>query len=265
MISNETLRNFLRIYEDCGIERTAKILNISVDSARHYRTLARRRNIIVGVEERMLIIPDPHAPFILENYLEFCKKMYNKYRCTDVMFTGDLLDNHYTSYHETDPDGHSARLELDKAINQLKQWHIAFPIAKVCLGNHDRIPQRKAMTAGISQRWIKTVDEILKFEGWEFAEEFVINNVLYCHGECRKAKQRANSDLISVVQGHYHSESYIYFSVGRTYKIFAMQLGCGFDKNAYALAYGKHFNKPHINCGIVLDNGRHPIIEYMKL
>ena len=65
MISNETLRNFLRIYEDCGIERTAKILNISVDSARHYRTLARRRNIIVGVEERMLIIPDPPRPFYI--------------------------------------------------------------------------------------------------------------------------------------------------------------------------------------------------------
>ena len=72
-------------------------------------------------------------------------------------------------------------------------------------------------------------------------------------------------DLISTVQGHYHSESYIKYSVGKRSKLFAMQIGCGVDDKSYAMAYGKYFAKNHINCGVVLENGKLPVIEYMDL
>ena len=42
-----------------------------------------------------------------------------------------------------------------------------------------------------------------------------------------------------------------------------MQIGCGVDDKAYAMAYGKNFAKNHINCGVII-NGN-PILEYMKL
>ena len=42
-----------------------------------------------------------------------------------------------------------------------------------------------------------------------------------------------------------------------------MQLGCGVDDKAYAMAYGKNFSKNHINCGVII--GDTPIIEYMEL
>ncbi len=70
------------------------------------------------------------------------------------------------------------------------------------------------------------------------------------------------NDLTSVVQGHYHSQSYIQFIQGTNNRIFAMQLGCGIDDKSYAFAYGKHFNKLHINCGVVID-GELPILEYI--
>jgi predicted phosphodiesterase len=205
-------------------------------------------------ENRVLIIGDLHSPFILYGYLQFCQEIYFKYNCNRVVFIGDLLDNHYSSYHEADPDGHSAKAELLKAKAEIANWYKAFPKAKVCLGNHDLIPNRKAMTSGLSNSWIKTIDEVLETPNWEFSEEFEIDNVTYVHGIARKARIRAQKELTSVVQGHYHSESYIDFFVGKNYKIFGMQVGCGIDKKSYAMAYG-----------VVLNNGTLPILEYMNL
>jgi len=216
-------------------------------------------------DRRVLIIGDLHSPFVRYGYLEFCQSIYNKYGCNEVVFIGDLIDNHYSSYHETDPDGHSAGAELLKAKAEIENWHRAFNKAKVCIGNHDAIPFRKAMTAGLSASWIKTIDEVIDVPGWDFAEEFIIDGNMYCHGIGRKARNRAKGDLISVIQGHYHAESYIEYFVGKHYRIFALQLGCGVDDKAYAMAYGRHFNKMHINCGVILENGELPILEFMKL
>jgi hypothetical protein len=216
-------------------------------------------------DRRILVIPDLHEPFTLDEYLDFCLEIYNKYNCNNVVFIGDILDNHFSSYHETDPDGFGAGQELDMAKDKIKVWHDTFPDARVCLGNHDLLFMRKAMTAGLSKQWVREIGEVLDTPTWEYAEEFDIDGVTYVHGTARKARNRAKSELTSVVQGHYHSESYIEHFVGKTYSIFAMQLGCGIDRKAYAMNYGKHFPKPHINVGVVLENGTLPILEYMKL
>jgi hypothetical protein len=218
-----------------------------------------------GDESRILVIPDLHSPFIKYGFLEFCQYISKKYNTNKTIFIGDIIDNHYSSYHESDPDGFSAGVELLKAKNEINNWYTAFPTAKVCIGNHDLIPNRKAMTSGLSASWIKTIGEVLDTPNWEYSEEFLIDNVLYTHGTGRKANNRAKKDLISIVQGHYHSESYIEHFVGSNFKIFAMQVGCGIDRRTYAMAYGRHFDKPHINCGVVLENGTLPILEYMKL
>ena len=213
----------------------------------------------------MLVIGDLHAPFIIEGYLEFCKSLRKKYRCDEVIFTGDIIDNHYSSYHETDPDGMSAIDELMLAKKQISRWYSNFPDAKVILGNHDRIIARQAFSSGVSRSWVKTLPEVLETPTWEFADSFIINDVLYCHGEGRSAKTRASADLISVVQGHWHTEGYVQYFVGRKFKIFAVQVGCGIDAKKYAFTYGKNFKKPHISAAVILDNGTLPILEYMKL
>ena len=55
-------------------------------------------------ERRILVIGDLHAPFELDGYLEFCQETYAKYLCNQVIFIGDIIDNHYSSYHETFSD-----------------------------------------------------------------------------------------------------------------------------------------------------------------
>jgi len=165
----------------------------------------------------ILIIGDLHSPFERVGYLDFCKKIYKKYNCNKVVFIGDIIDNHFSSFHDTDPDGHSAAEELRLAKLSISKWYETFPKAKVCLGNHDNIPVRKAFNGGMSSAWIKSVSEVLNTPEWEYSDEFIIDDVLYTHGISRKASARMQADLTSVVQGHYHSEGYIQYSVGRNY------------------------------------------------
>lgn len=216
-------------------------------------------------DNNVLVIGDLHAPFTLKRYLDHCVSIREKYNCREIVFIGDCIDNHYSSYHETDPDGHSAARELELAKAQIAEFYDAFPEAKVCIGNHDLIPNRKSFSAGLSKTWLRPIGEVLETPNWEYAEDFIIDGVLYTHGTGRKARQRAQQEFISVVQGHYHSDSYIEYYASPSNLLFAMQVGCGIDDKAYAFAYGRHFRKSHINVGVVMDGGRYAIIEPMNL
>ena len=71
---------------------------------------------LTNKENRVLVIGDLHEPFCLDGYLEFCKEQYAKYNCNRVVFIGDIIDSHYSSYHESDADGMGGKAELDLAI-----------------------------------------------------------------------------------------------------------------------------------------------------
>ena len=218
----------------------------------------------VEVKKNVLVIGDLHLPFTLEGYLEHCIETYNKYKCNEVVFIGDIIDNHASSYHETDPDGHSAGQELKMAIQRIKQWYSAFPKATVIIGNHDRLIMRKAYSSGLSKLWIKDYAEVLGTPGWNFTDSIEIDNVLYIHGEGGTARARVRRDLQSIVQGHLHSQAYIDWCVGAKFKLFGMQTGCGIDHRSYAMAYGKEGPKPAIACGVILQ-GEVPINIMMNL
>jgi hypothetical protein len=80
-----------------------------------------------------LIIGDLHEPFTREGYLKFCKSIQKRYNCKRVVFIGDVIDNHYPSFHTTDPDGYGGGTELELAIDKLSKWYKAFPEAYVTM------------------------------------------------------------------------------------------------------------------------------------
>ena len=220
------------------------------------------KNEIVG--NKVLVIGDLHTPFEHKGYLNFCKQIYKKYNCDKVVFIGDIIDNHVGSFHDTDVDGHSGGKELMLAKKSIAEYHREFPNSLVCLGNHDILPNRKAFSSGVSKHWIKPIGEVLITPTWTYADHFIIDGVKYTHGTGRQSRQRSQQDMISNVQGHFHAQSYIENYVGADgTRRFAMQIGCGINVDEYAFAYGKHFAKPHLNCGVVID-GRLPIIEFME-
>lgn len=202
-------------------------------------------------KDNVLVIGDLHEPFCLDEYLKFCKEIQLQEKCGTVVFIGDIIDNHYSSYHETDPDGYSAGEELDRAIDRIARWYEAFPEAYVIIGNHDRLVYRKAHSSGVSKRWIREYHEVLETPGWEFLEQITINGVCYNHGEGQTARSRMKAEMQSQVQGHYHNQFYLEYNVSPIARVFAMQVGCGVDRHSFAMAYGKHYRKPVIGCATV--------------
>ena len=213
----------------------------------------------------ILVIGDLHEPFCLDGYLEWCLEQYEINNCNQVIFIGDILDNHAFSYHEPDPDGLSAGMELELSIKKIAKWYEAFPIADVCIGNHDRLASRKRFTGGIPAAWIKTYNEVLGTPNWNWVESVVYDDVLYEHGEGGQAKTKAKNNLMSSVCGHTHTEAYTIWFVGKRYRVFAVQTGCGVDASTYAAAYAKNFKKQAIGCAVVLNNGTLPINLLMPL
>lgn len=218
-----------------------------------------------GNPDNILVIGDLHAPFTLLKYLKFCREQQEIHDCGTVIFIGDVIDNHFSSYHESDPDGYGAGEELDRAIDMIADWYHTFPKATVIIGNHDRLVYRKAYSSGVSKRWIKEYSEVLNTSGWNFVENIELFGVNFNHGEGGTARNRIKSELQSQVQGHLHPQLYTDYLVGANFIVWGMQVGCGVDNKSYAMAYGRHFKKPAIGCGVVLNKGMLPIALPMKL
>jgi predicted phosphodiesterase len=204
-------------------------------------------------EDRVLVIGDLHEPFCHKDYLKFCKETYEKHNCNRVVFIGDIIDNHYSSYHESSADGFGGKYELDKAIKKLAKWYKAFPKADVTLGNHDRIIIRKAQTSNIPSKWIKEFSEVLETPNWNFVTDVYYDGVRYVHGDkSGKPRMAVKRDMVSTVSGHYHTDMYVEWMFGKTRAIFAMAVGCGIDSRSYAMGYMQGGKKEAIGVGIVI-------------
>lgn len=208
-----------------------------------------------------LIIGDLHEPFCRKGYLEFTKSVQKRFNCERVVFIGDLVDNHYSSFHTTDPDGFGGAMELDMAVKGLQKWRKAYANAYVCEGNHDALIKRKAYEAGIPQRWIKGYQDMFDTPSWQYAEKWEFDNVIYTHGTGTSGDGAAFKQALysrkSVVQGHLHSFASVQYTASESDRLFGMIVGCGVDQAAYSMAYSKNFPRKFIiSCGVVLDEGK---------
>lgn len=215
-------------------------------------------------ETRVLVIGDLHSPFDLDSYFDHVCEVYERYNCNRVVFIGDVIDNHYSSYHETDANGMGGGDELAAAKRRLARYYHRFPNAVVLWGNHDRNIMRKAQTGGVPKEWIKDICEVLEVPTWEFHYDYEIDGVRYTHGDASgKARTAALRDMQSTVTGHYHTDFYTQYYVGANNRVFGMAVGCGIDKDAYAMGYSKGGKKPAIGCGVVI--GGHTAIAVPML
>lgn len=223
-----------------------------------------------GNPKNTLVIGDTHLPFEKPGYLEFCRKVQEDYNCGSVVHIGDLVDNHAVSYHESDSEGRSAGDEYKLALEKCHKWYKVFPEVKICIGNHDALPFRKAFSAGLPSAWLKSYQQILESpKGWEWDFVHHVNGIIYQHGTGMSgemaAVNAARENRQSTVIGHLHTVSNIKYMASYKDLIFGMTVGCGIDFEAYAFAYGKQqTRKPVVSCAVVID-GRIPIIIPMEL
>ena len=240
-----------------------------MERSNRYRLKPNEIKILQKLREQeksnVLVIGDLHEPFCLDSYLDWCKEQYEVYNCTEVVFIGDIIDNHYSSYHETSADGMGGLDELELAINRISRWYKAFPIATVIIGNHDRIIMRKAQTSATPSKWIKSYKEVLEVPNWEFVERYELNNVQYIHGEGGTARTKCRADMMNTVQGHLHTQCYTEHYVGKNFRVYGTQVGCGINHKSYAMAYAKYGKRPAVGCAVILNNGQTPLNLLMPL
>ncbi len=222
----------------------------------------------------VLAIGDTHCPGMREDYVPFLVNTAKKYKVTRVVHIGDLVDNHTISYHETNKKKRDGDKEGEKAELQIKQLTDAFPEVDLMLGNHDVLPDRKAQTFGIPDRFIRSFRDQWKLpKGWKIHErwdELIIDGVIYCHGDTSpcagfaplaKAKARGRS----LVCGHYHSMGGFLPFAHREKMIFGMATGCGIEWKDPLFSYGANLTtKPIIGCGVV-DGGQDFFFRAMPL
>lgn len=200
-------------------------------------------------------------------FLSAIKKKFNPNR---VICLGDEVDFHALSYHEHDPDLPSAGPELEKAIRLLKPLYQLFPIVDVLESNHGSLVYRKALTAGIPRRALRSYRETLqapKDWRWHFDLRIRMSNGqdLYLHhGKSATAAKMSLQEGACSVEGHFHTKFHVTYWRNNSGLYWGMHCGYLADANSLAQAYAKsNMQKGIVGAAMILDG--HPLLIPMKL
>jgi len=217
----------------------------------------------------VLVVGDLHLPAERQDYLQFCKDMKRKHKVKQVVFIGDILDHHAISFHQKNPDSDGAVAEYNKAMDALRKWNKTFPMARVCIGNHDERVHRMAAASGIPAMYLKEYSDIYETPDWDWKYDHNIDGVYYYHGTGANgglcpAFNTAKARLQSSIAGHIHSTAAILYTAGPTgEKLFCMNVPNGVDKDHELMYYSRNFlRKPVNGVGIVKDGK--PYMEVMN-
>lgn len=209
--------------------------------------------------QTILCIGDLHAPYMHPDAVSFLSKVKKKFKPTSVIFMGDEVDAHATSYHEHDPDLPSAGEELKLAIKQLAPLYKMFPKATILESNHGSLVYRKALTAGLPSAVIKGYREILSApDGWVWKFDHIqktpLGDIYFHHGKASQHKKLSQNMGLSALQGHYHCEFYISYWSSPKALYWDANAGCLVDHKSRAFAYGKlALQKPIVGCIVIID------------
>ena len=240
-----------------GLEwfRICDLLNIPKEEKERLRSACRRSDSYKA--GTVLVFSDTHLPFMHPNYMEFVYDTAVKYRADTIVHCGDLVDHHALSFHTSEPEAHGSEYEAELAQMEVDKIVNMFDDLWLTIGNHDRIPERKAKELGLGNRYVKRFEDMYGLpSGWKITEDLELDDVLYTHGLGYGGKDGAYNGAIknrmSLVMGHAHSFAGCKYMANKKDIVFGMNVGCGIDVESYAAAYGKHIvNKPILGCGIV--------------
>lgn len=207
-----------------------------------------------------------HHPYAHPDLWKFLSAIKKRYRPDRVICLGDEVDFHALSYHESDPDLDSAGPELEKSINLLKPIYKLFPVVDVLESNHGSLVYRKAKTAGIPRRALRSYKETLEAPKgwiWHFDLKIKMSNgqELYCHhGKSSKAGALSIKEGCCSVQGHYHTRFDVTY--WRNSHGLYWDLHCGYlaHHDSLAMAYDKsNLEKGIVGTWIILNGQPKPL------
>lgn len=209
--------------------------------------------------QSILVISDMHHPYAHKDAFKFLRALKRKHHFTEVVCIGDEIDAHALSYHEHDPDLPAAEEEFTMAVEALKPIYKLFPKVTVIESNHGSLVLRKAKTAGIPKRALRSYNEILEAPtGWKWKFDHIIDTplgpVYFCHGKTTTAGKLASQYGMSTCQGHFHEKAQIHYISTPDKLMFDAHTGCLADDKSLALGYNKvNAKRPIVSVMIILD------------
>lgn len=209
-----------------------------------------------------LCISDLQCPFEHQDALQFVQSVKRQF-FTDknpfIVNMGDEVDQHTLGKWTANPNGMSAKAEMDEAKLRLKPWFAAFPKTYVCISNHTYRVYKRAQEIGIPEAFMRTIGEAYEAPpGWQWRQNWVHDDICFEHGEAVSGQlaaiRAAMLNRVSTVIGHQHSNGGVMYSASAYDVIFGMNTGCLIDVEQYAFDYGKTIrNKPTLGCGVIVE------------
>jgi len=175
------------------------------------------------------------------------------------MCTGDVIDHHYISFHASEMDALNPIQEWEAAMKELQLWVKAFPMMKLCYGNHDVRPKRAAEMVGLPDGvFLKPLNAIYNLpDTWRWKPRWDIDKVIYEHGVGSNGMYGAKNTAIKLgsayVQGHTHAHAAVFDLPKVRQRFSAMNVGALIDKDKYNARYAKNVYKIEMSlgCGVV--------------
>jgi predicted phosphodiesterase len=123
---------------------------------------------------RFLIISDMHIPYHHRDSFRFLEALDAEYDFHEILCTGDMLDHHRGSYHESEPEAMGEEEEYYAAKKAVNELQCIFPKMTIVVGNHDEIPRRKLKTAGLPSSMLSDYNTLygLSKNGWKWVDEY---------------------------------------------------------------------------------------------
>ena len=218
------------------------------------------------MKHRILVVADTQFPFEHKDYLSFVKAVHKKYKCTEVIHIGDMVDAYNWTTFETEPDAPSSIDEIKKLKKTFKQWGKVFPTMKCLVGNHEERLVKQLARAGFPKNFIG-LDNVLtrlgKPPGWSLHTQIVKDNsprgdIFFIHGHQRglsRIPTKSNAHFNgSLVRGHHHTQSFVAYKSTREHLAFDMVVGSGIDQHAVAFQYARaDISRPVLSCAVIID------------
>lgn len=219
----------------------------------------------MGKNCRVLVISDLHAPYYHQDTIPFLTAIKTHLNPDKIILTGDEIENHCISFHESDPDlPFSASSELEKAIEHLRPIYELFPKADILESNHGSLVYRRGKYGGIPRSVFRDYREILDApKGWQWHHDFIIelSNGKKCyfhHGKSTNGLNVTLAEGMNSVQGHHHSLYEIRYVNTSQGMLWSVITGCMIDDKSLAFSYNKlQTKRPVIGCSIILDGYPH--------
>ena len=219
--------------------------------------------------ENTIVISDTHFPYQHRDTFEFLKAIQYAYDITNNLHSGDVCDNHFSSYHEIEYGTLSGEEEFKQSKRCVQELAETFPQLTTVLGNHCKLTHRKAKTAGIPENHLASYNTIYGVN-WEWVDKvyFKINahqNCLLTHAQSSSTLNNAKTHSHCTIQGHHHGTFGIEYFADTELLRWAMTVGCLIDPKSPAFNYSKGATskRPILGCGAIIDDW--PILVPMQL